>query len=296
MKRVKKLQDNLITDLARALQEIEAVKINVIELAERSKDDVTFLVEKYDELLVCQIQHIERGIAFLQKGQQDIKDQVQQEGFKLLKNKDILLKRIRQLRPTIEGQRAIADSVSKNLKLKTNTKYEVRSREETVCILGRYTCEREDYTESETKQFSAAASSEEEPEVVCVYCPTLFPEQRNENPRAAPVHATNHGDKVITQEVGSFRPLKGFMSGMQFTRNYDFFGVERNSEEVVQYSVSRDYRFTFKTRFGKSKLEDPWEVDQLPDGRVVVCDGVIGHSVKIFVLELIANGHVLKKT
>ena len=69
---------------------------------------------------------------------------------------------------------------------------------------------------------------------------------------------------------------------MCFTKDNDLFAVNRETKTVHHYKLSQDYSTRRELAiFGREKLKNPMEVNQLPDGRVVVCDGGAGHSVKV---------------
>ena len=62
----------------------------------------------------------------------------------------------------------------------------------------------------------------------------------------------------------------------------DLFIVNANKREVSRYTIEKDSKIQFLQSYGSKKLKQPLDVDQMPDGRIVVSDGKEGHSVKVF--------------
>ena len=68
---------------------------------------------------------------------------------------------------------------------------------------------------------------------------------------------------------------------MRFTQHNTFMAVNNETKSVHHYHVADNYNFYQEEIFGRNNLKEPWDVDQLPDGRIIVCDGLVGHSVKV---------------
>ena len=64
------------------------------------------------------------------------------------------------------------------------------------------------------------------------------------------------------------------------TKDNKLLVVNYGSKSIHQYNLSLEY-LTEECVFGGRNLKDPKDIDQLPDGRIVVCDGDEGHSVKV---------------
>ena len=71
---------------------------------------------------------------------------------------------------------------------------------------------------------------------------------------------------------------------MRFTHDNTLIAVSNETKLVHRYQISDNYDLDQGEKIGHTNLKDPWDVAQLPDGRIAVCDGEEGHSVKVKVL------------